>query len=84
MEYPFGHLLGRIYKVQMSSRNRGLEAIFHLNNRLIVLLNLKENFTLKKVSEYDQELPQSHTAYQPTARKGHIPLAVTRYQEDNY
>ena len=31
----------------------------------------------QKVSEYDQEIPQSHTADQPMA------LTVTRHQEDN-
>ena len=33
---------------------------------------------MKKVSEYDQKIPQSHTADQPTARWGR----ATRHQED--
>ena len=27
---------------------------------------------MKKVSEYDQEIPQSHTADQPTAPRGRV------------
>ena len=40
----------------------------------------------KKVSEYDQEIPQSHTAEQlghDTMRKSHRTLTATRHQEDN-
>ena len=33
---------------------------------------------MKKVSEYDQKIPQSHTADQPTAPRGR----ATRHQED--
>ena len=33
---------------------------------------------MKKVSEYDQKIPQSHTADQPTAPWGR----TTRHQED--
>ena len=43
MEYPFGYLHGRTYLAQLSSKNRRTEADFHLNNRLNVPLNLKEN-----------------------------------------
>ena len=40
---------------------------------------------VKKISEYDQEIPQSHTADQThcTARKSHRTLTVRRHQEDN-
>ena len=34
----------------------------------------------KKASEYDQEMPQSHSADQ---RKSHRTLTVTRHQEDS-
>ena len=38
-----------------------------------------------KTSEYDQELPQSHTTDLPMApqRKSHRTLTVTRHQEDS-
>ena len=32
MEYPFGHLYGRTYNAQLSSKSRQLEAGFHFNN----------------------------------------------------
>ena len=41
--------------------------------------------TYKKVSDYDQEIPQSHTADQPTAPRGepHNTSSHKIYQEDN-
>ena len=42
MEYPFEHLYGRTYKTRLSSKNWRTEAVFHLNNKLNVYLNLKE------------------------------------------
>ena len=42
MECPFGHLYGRTYIAQLSSKNRCKEAFFHLNNRLNAPLNLQE------------------------------------------
>ena len=35
----------------------------------ILMLNLKRMDEYKKVSEYDQEIPQSHTADQTTTRE---------------
>ena len=44
-------------------------------------------FFSKQISEYDQEIPQSHTAgnlgNQSTLRRCHKTLTVTRHQEDN-
>ena len=42
MEYPFGHLYGRTYSAQLSSNSRRTEAVFHLNNILIIPLNINE------------------------------------------
>ena len=54
---------------------------FHIN---ISHVFTKEIRSLSKVSKYDQEMPKSHTADQPTARliKSHRTLTVTRHQED--
>ena len=41
MERPFVHSYDRIYKAQLSSKSRGTETVFHLNNRLNAPLNLK-------------------------------------------
>ena len=43
-----------------------------------LLLNLKRMDEYKKNSEYDQRIPQSHTADQPTAPLGR----ATRHHED--
>ena len=42
MECPVEHSYGRAYKAQLASKSRHTEAVFHLNNRLNTLLNLKE------------------------------------------
>ena len=42
-----GTSLVELKKAQLSSKNRLFEAGYHLNNRLNVHLNLKENCTLK-------------------------------------
>ena len=42
MECPFGHSFRKTYKAQLSSKSRRTEAVFHLNNRLNALLNIKE------------------------------------------
>ena len=47
MEYPFEHLYDKTYKAQLPSKNSRIEAVFHLNNRLNVTLNLKGKFSLK-------------------------------------
>ena len=44
-----------------------------------------QKLCLEKVSEYYQEIPQSHTVDQPThgtMRKRHRTLTATRHQED--
>ena len=43
MKYPYGHLS----MVELFKQNRRTEAVFHLYNRLIVPLNIKEICTLK-------------------------------------
>ena len=43
MDFPYGHLYGRTYIAQLSSKNRRTQAVFHLNIRLNVPLNLEEN-----------------------------------------
>ena len=43
-------------------------------------------FLAQKVSEYDQEIPQSHTVDHPTAptvSKSHRTFTVTRHPKDN-
>ena len=48
MEYQFGHLNGRTYYAQLSSKIRHIEAVFHLNSRLNVPLTLiEQNCTLR-------------------------------------
>ena len=42
MECPYSHSYGRTYKAQLSSKSKRTEAVFHLNNRLNALLNLKD------------------------------------------
>ena len=42
MEGAFWHSYGRTYKVQLSSKSMGKEAVFHLNSRLNAPLNLKK------------------------------------------
>ena len=42
MEYPFGHLKDRSYTAQLSSKIRRLEAGFGLNNRLMILVFMKD------------------------------------------
>ena len=46
---------------------------------------LKSRYKHTKVSEYDKEIPQSHTADQPTAPRGepHNTNSHKIYQEDN-
>ena len=43
IECPFGRSYGRTYKTNLSSKHRRTEAVFHLNNRMNTLLNLKRN-----------------------------------------
>ena len=49
MEFPFEHSYGRTYLVHLSSKHKRKEAVLHLNDGMNVLLNLKENSTLKYV-----------------------------------
>ena len=50
------------------------EIIFEIKQRYV----MDCLFYMKKVSEYDQEIPQSHSADQPTTPCGR---AATRHQE---
>ena len=47
MEYPFGHSYGRTYYAHLPSKHKRKETVLRLNNGMNVLLNLKENGTLK-------------------------------------
>ena len=46
MEYPFGYAYVELIS-PVSSKNRRKEADFHLDNRLNVPLNFKQNCTLR-------------------------------------
>ena len=46
MECPIGHSCGRTYNAQLITKHMHTEAVFHLNDRLIAPLNLKEVLTL--------------------------------------
>ena len=51
-----------------------------------LLLDLDETCRpLEKASEYDREIPQSHTACQPIALSGksHSTITITSHQVDN-
>ena len=71
-------LLNVLNKLRKSVKMRGLPRILSLfrsefnkfNNTRARMLDYIYHMTLKIVSEYDQEIPQSQTADNPTATRG--------------